>query len=60
MQALKSYEPDLSGYDKKINWNFEKYILNAKGKLRRTCACEHVITPHLSKDLSRFVRNELL
>ncbi|CAM9357384.1 unnamed protein product [Phaeothamnion confervicola] len=29
--ALKSWEPELSGYGDRVNWNFEKFLLNGNG-----------------------------
>ena len=35
-QAIKKYEPELSGYSPKIAWNFEKFLIDEKGTpLRR-------------------------
>jgi hypothetical protein len=29
--VLKSYEPELSGYGQRVNWNFEKFLLDSTG-----------------------------
>ncbi|KAG5188887.1 glutathione peroxidase [Tribonema minus] len=55
--AMKSYEPELSGYGPKVNWNFEKFLLDASGTpVRRYRPGVLVTDPTVLDDVAALIK----
>lgn len=55
--SMKSYEPELSGYSQKINWNFEKFLLDANGTpVRRYRPGVLVTDPQIIGDVEKLIK----